>query len=874
MTRSADACAFFFEPVYDSDGPPPPPASPLPPPSPSAPKKRGRKKRASLGGANRHRCKVCRNVYTQAASTGYTNLLTHLRIKHPEWEEMFKLQRLETAAAPVASSSDDRVTESSFRFRSSSTTTSSATSSASRQKQTAGRKRGPIYEHFEDAPSSPGNKQKRMRCVYCHEDTPQISGRLKLHLSTKCRQVPEDVKTKYEGAVRLMSNKLERVVANKDEAEAKVDTAAKSEPVATFTPPPAATALKTQTAKLQQSPKVKTSPSTPASMQNKRVAGNLHVFDEKLTAALIATNAPWALLDNADFREAMEILHPASDNFPLSAAHARTEVLDRLAQKYDRDCRDVLSASNGVTLSIKNTDVGADGAKKTTYVAVNEWRRAFVLAKGSGDASVSPDVAEVLSVLSTLPTRSSSVKIFLCAPTSGAYSRARQELQRSASAPHKPVTLMGSCMTQQTALLLHELVLCSMSLEEALDNAVLAADALDATPSLRQCVLRSVYSDTDKVGEDANTFAQVSVTSWRSVAMAVKQATRLEPFLRLAISQESQASTPSSASLRPLIDMSGSDMAWNTLRHTAQLLAPLNFISALSELQTTTSGQLLALWIWLFGAATRSPLLDGNSDELAANFMQRLGCYVEEHFLACLVLDPRVHGAGLSVSGLRRARSITIRVATSLVPGFNENNFIRSYNEYMKKQGDFGESGVWSAANTSSAMEFWGDYEGDPVHDQLAKVAKTVCSFVPHTCSVEDLWAAHAQRANAVHTKVSKEHEKCTKIRHRAAFNARVGAKDVVSRFQTLLAVENEPSVAEMLQSNAAVQASHEQTGSTGNLSVGSVLGSVQDGLEDDVAACDAPSSPLDVSWFDISSTGLDKIRSTMENYLSAAIQQ
>ncbi|KAG6612879.1 uncharacterized protein IUM83_11819 [Phytophthora cinnamomi] len=895
MASSMDVCTFFFEPVFDADAPPPEPAPAAE--DPSAPKKRGRKKREALGGgANRHRCRLCHNVYTQAASTGYTNLLTHLRIKHPDWEAMFSAQRLEPAPLPTPTPTPATATAGVTTLSATAgVTTSSATSIgavAPTRRQGAGRKRGPVYEHFEDVPSSPGNKSKRMRCLYCHEDSPQISGRLKLHLSTKCAAAPEDVKAKYSGAAGLLSNRNVTVVQvdnmTKVDDATKMDTvvaemeavkvtpvAVKSTPVAT----PEKVAFKPLAIR-QQSPALRTPTQTSAPKRaTKREVGNLCSFEEKLTTALVATNAPWSLLDNAAFREAMEMLRPPSGDVPLTGNRARTEVLDRLAQKYDQDCRAALATSNAVTVAIDSTGAGDNGAKKTTYVALDEWRHAFVLAEGSG-AAASPYVAEVLSVVSTLPCSIPRTKLFLCTPTSGAYGQARQELQRTASAPSKPFTLTGVCMTQQTALLLHELILNSLSLEEALDNAVLTADALHVMASLRERVLREVYleSGNGDVAGDANAFAQVSLASWCTIAMAVKQATRLEPFLRSAISEEKQASSTTSTILRQLVDASSSDMTWNALRHTAQLLCPLNFLSALSELPSATSGQMLALWIWLFGAATRSPLLDGNSDALATSFMQRLGCYVEEHFIACLVLDPRVHGAGLSVSGLRRARGVAVRVATALIPGFNENNFIRSYNDYMKQQGDFGEPGVWNAANTANPMEFWGDYEGDPLHSQLAAVAKTVCSYVPHTSSIEELWAAQTRKSSspseAVSTEASKLHEKCTKIRHSVSVNACADVKTVVTRHQTLLEGENEPSVEEMLQSNAAAQDTNNQEAGTLNLSVRTVLQSIQDGLDTDAAESTASATNLDASWFDISSTGLDKIRETMEKYLSAAIQQ
>ncbi|CAI5746479.1 unnamed protein product [Peronospora destructor] len=676
---------------------------------------------------------------------------------------------------------------------------------------------------------------------------------------------------------RLSTPNLWELCPAKSKMSSKRDTIAKSTlvvtPIKSMAPFKSPTAsVKSSTVTIEQSPTLRKSFPAPPVKLTKRDVTDLRSFEEKLTTAMITTNTPWSLLDSIDFHAAMEMLHPPTDNFPLTSARAQTEVLNRLSLKYQCECNDVLATSNAITLVVNNTDASAGGTKTTTYVALDEWRHAFVLAEGS-DASKAPYVTEVLSVLSKVQLASPNSTLFLCTWTSGAYAHARRELLQSTTATSKPIILMGACMVQQTALLVHELVMCSLSLEEALDNAVLTADALHVMPSLRHHVLHGVYADKSAVESGTNAFAQVSVTSWHSIAMAVKQATRLEPFLRLAVSEDENTSS-SSSMLRQLIDMCSSDMVWNTLRHTAQLLAPLHFVSGLSEMQTTTSGQLLALWIWLFGASTRSPLLDGNSDALISSFLQRLDCYVEEHFVACLVLDPRVHGAGLSVSGLRRARGIAVRIATTLVHDFNENKFIRSYNDYMKQQGDFSEAGVWNAANTSSPMEFWGDYDGDPLHNQLAIVAKTLCSFVPHTCSIEELWSAHAQPSTkGVNAEVSKQHEKCTKIRRGAVLSARVDAKDVVSRFQTLLDVENEPSVEEMLQSNATTQEMDGQKINR-NLSVRSVLESISDGIEEDATGSDAPSIALDVAWFDISSSGLDKIRSTMQKYLSAAIQQ
>uniref|UniRef100_A0AAV1UJK0 BED-type domain-containing protein n=1 Tax=Peronospora matthiolae TaxID=2874970 RepID=A0AAV1UJK0_9STRA len=870
IANSADICSFFFAPAADPD----PsfssaPTSPPPPNESLVPKRGRKKKRVLLGGANRHRCRLCQNVYTQAVSTGYTNLLTHLRLKHPDWSAMFTSQKLVPVSVAPGRVPRVRVNTLSLAPTDSSP---SATSSSNPSTRPAGRKRGPVYDHFVDVSLSanPTLQVKKMRCLYCHCDTPQLSGRLKRHLAAKCPNVPQNVKAIFATAACDMSQLTPSTVVSDMTVKAMgtpipvqpVPTAGKVVTVGSEAVPSSSTSLPTSTSK--------------ATNRDRLGATRWQAIEAKLTAALVTTKSPWKLLDNADFRTAVEMMLPVeAGEFPLTAGRARTEVLDQLSLGYDRECRDVLTASTAVTIGIRATGDGDDGGtadagRRATYVALDEWRRAFVLSVGSEPSAV-PDVAEILPVLSKVQLMGLNSKLFLCAPTWGTYAHARRDLLRdAASATDRAVVLMGVCMTQQTALLVRELVRSSEPLEEALDAAVLLADALHVVPSLHERVLRGVSTDTsDGDGNVQKAFVQVSCTSWRSIAIAVKQTSRLQAILRPAISEEKGAT---SSMLRRLLDVGSSDKAWIALRHTDQLLAPLHCVSVLSEIQTTTSGQILALWIWLFGAAMRSPLFDDQADALRKSYERRLACYVEEHSLACLVLDPRVRGVGLSVSGLRRCRGVAVRVAATLVSNFNESNFIRSYNDYMKQQGDFGESGVWNAANTSNPIEFWNDYEGDALHDQLAVVAKTVCSFVPHTCSLEELWTARSRRSESKTFEASKELEQCTKVRYGAARSTQASAKDVMRNCLMLLDVEDGIPFERMLQVNAVTREENKRENNQ-NVSVRAVLERIQDGIAKDAAGFSAPLTSLDVSWFDVSPIGLDKIRSTMETYLSAAAQ-
>lgn len=350
--------------------------------------------------------------------------------------------------------------------------------------------------------------------------------------------------------------------------------------------------------------------------------------------------------------------------------------------------------------------------------------------------------------------------------------------------------------------------------------------------------------------------------------MAVAQASRLQSFLHSAIAKETRAST--SPLLRLLTDIDSKAARWSALRNADELLKPLCYVAALSELQTTTSGQLLALWIWLLGTATGSPLV-GDRDAFVDSFLRRLQCYVESHFMVCLVLDPRVHGAGLSVSGLRRARGVALRVAAAFLPELDETSFIRSYNDYMKQQGDFGEPGTWNAANIADPIQFWSDYDGDQLHAQLASVAKTVCAYTPSTCSMEAFWAAHVlrcSRKSAGGPQSADQHAKMTRIRHGMSANAPSSTQSIANRFAGLLRRGNQFPVDEKLR-----QAEHDSV-RIYDVPVSDVLASFHDSLPQDSDDMGSPPTALDASWFDTSSSGLDKIQSVMESCVGVGRQQ
>ncbi|KAI9910634.1 hypothetical protein PsorP6_010610 [Peronosclerospora sorghi] len=189
----------------------------------------------------------------------------------------------------------------------------------------------------------------------------------------KCPCVPDDVKANFATVGPKLSVKVESVAKTDVATTGTLPPSTSVNPVA-VTPEGSSAAMATS------------SPCTTLQSRKQKDMWGVLLFEENSRRRWSLPHAPWALLDTSDFGAAMELVHPASDplSSPLTATLARTHVLSRLALKYDRECTDFLARSTAVTLVVTNVvDSGTKGTKKTTYVAVTESPRAFVLAQSS-----------------------------------------------------------------------------------------------------------------------------------------------------------------------------------------------------------------------------------------------------------------------------------------------------------------------------------------------------------------------------------------------------------------------------------------------------------------------------------------------------------
>jgi hypothetical protein len=238
--------------------------------------------------------------------------------------------------------------------------------------------------------------------------------------------------------------------------------------------------------------------------------------------------------------------------------------------------------------------------------------------------------------------------------------------------------------------------------------------------------------------------------------------------------------------------------------------------------------------------------------------------YVEDHQIVSLVLDPRVRGAGLSSSGLRRARGVAVRVASSLIPSLDETSFVRSYNDYIKKQGDFGDDGLWNTANTSDPLQFWSDFDGDALHGQLARVALAASAFVPHVQSVQAYWSAPV--AGHEEGDAALESETLNKIRFASEDAKERRIRDMIAKYGSLVGIQ--PINAGASAPGGVLDgATTQSVGSSSKVSdLEQVLSSLADHLDEDVAAAAEASASgsvtkVDASWLDLTAAGSAQVQ-------------
>jgi hypothetical protein len=325
--------------------------------------------------------------------------------------------------------------------------------------------------------------------------------------------------------------------------------------------------------------------------------------------------------------------------------------------------------------------------------------------------------------------------------------------------------------------------------------------------------------------------------------------------------------------LKPMIEAESTN---GTLIRADSLLTPFNLVTGISEMDDATSGQIMSMWIWLYGFVKEDVSLSISTKvKYGEAYFSRLRKYGEDHYLMCLLLDPRVHGVGLSAYGRRKCIDLCLELAMTLLSDLDVDKFFRDMDTYLYK--------IKWEARPANPVVFWRHYSD---LTDLAYVAFVVCSYVPHAASSERNWSAHKR----IHTKERaclkvENVAKISQIKHRYRQMSRKELASIIKKYETLMDVTDSLPPEDYLHSmeqggstaGEIVDSFSESASESDNEEEEDLVQSINGVFDTYVEPESDPSLPVEdegvagitPEWFDVSHEGMRSIRDAMGIYLS-----
>nr|CCA26054.1 predicted protein putative [Albugo laibachii Nc14] len=237
---------------------------------------------------------------------------------------------------------------------------------------------------------------------------------------------------------------------------------------------------------------------------------------------------------------------------------------------------------------------------------------------------------------------------------------------------------------------------------------------------------------------------------------------------------------------------------WCRLFTLHEALKPFVWLFAASETLQVSSSQVLECWLWILSVIhdiksslkdTRSVLTSEEVDAFELSWLEIVQESIQEHQLASLMLDPRIHGTGLSSVGRRKVNNMIVNLHDRLyvyqactmrhpsdpdtVSNSEETSITRralldQLSHYINKKGIFEDSVTWEMSRTNASPEwFWSDFEQDATI--LSKLAKCVLLYIPQVESASSFFK-HAygtiQRFSALSEDDFNWRQLCHHFRH------------------------------------------------------------------------------------------------------------
>ncbi|CAH0486998.1 unnamed protein product [Peronospora farinosa] len=462
---------------------------------------------------------------------------------------------------------------------------------------------------------------------------------------------------------------------------------------------------------------------------------------QKLVLACVLNDIPATFVEDEALMEAFALARPGLPR--LSAEKAQTTVLQELADEVTKKMEQQVASCEVLTLvyrHVKRSHTGNDTGTSSKWcdrwVGVDEHRKVFPLKETYQEVEpLSSCMTDENScryctsreafdtVVSTYRLSLAPEAVFcLCCDCPQVYQQLRleQKLALSTSiqdadtvsqlaAKSKTQMLLSTCLVRLSFVLRKELLNTFPAIIDLLNKAIFLGHSVSKITSLQPQLENLLES-----------------SSWDAVPRLVKRMVYLESDIRR---YQAKVSVPAAevASF------------WNKLRVVDTLLTPFNWMLALSEAREATSAQYIVLWLWLLAIveSTTSSLLPEQEKEcFVSTVMSFIGHHIDSHELVCMFLDPRVAGAGLSISGKRRVKSMVVQVAERVFPsegfgtGAARSQLLNQLSDYAEKTGSFADVVAWEMSAGRPPKLFWNDFVEDAPH--LARVARAVIAVTPY----------------------------------------------------------------------------------------------------------------------------------------------
>lgn len=600
------------------------------------------------------------------------------------------------------------------------------------KRQRSGRRPSPVWEYYTVIHTD--HNTIHAQCNFCQRQCAGVAARMVNHIAHKCRAAPQD-------AIDALSSEIaKRRKVKDDQAEQSVVAAARPAPQSIVKP----VSRVKQTLSLPPPP-APTIIVTGEPLSSAQVA----TAHQQLVLACVLNDIPLRFVEDKALSTALQTLRP---DFPLLTAHAaQTSVLAALQRDAVRTVDVSLLQVEHCTLVHRSCGDNSSIAAPALWINVDSVNEPQVLAQtrgvdASGDVQRLRDAeAELSAQLARFPA---TATLGFCTESEQlhAYLRERQHATESvdsedaAPAPDARVkaALLSVCLVRATAVLQQQLLDIVPAVATVLQEAAAVVDASVTHPRLSASVRASAREFLDLVQPPADAASRsnnADQVDWDLSPRLVKFVLALEAKL-----QPLWASDSNAAGLPPY-----RAAFWTELRAVDALLAPFSWAFALSASDScdVSSAQFVLLWLWLVAIAHASPALVAPEQcrALTTYVVDTIREHVDDHALACLLLDPRVHGAGLSATGKRKVKGLVVQVAARVFPdaGFHtagtpaRAHLLAHLGHYAQRSAQFEDEIVWEMSAGKPAELFWRDYVEDA--RELATVARAVVQFVPHTQS-------------------------------------------------------------------------------------------------------------------------------------------